>query len=268
MAIDQLKIRSMIVAPKGKLLISIDLAQAEAWVVAFLANEPTMKNSLLHGDIHRDTAAYLDNCKPEDVTPTGRYTGKRCNHALNYRMSYLRLVQVVNKESDKPPYVVLSYPQGKRLFERWHQLYNLKNWWSQIEYELGQNARTLTTPYGRIRTFFAGWGSELFKEATAYVPQSTVADHLNGAVQPELGIEGGLLGVYRTFVRERQVIRIINQSHDSFICELDKQLVDEIAPQLVNLIKRPLIVNGEQFTIPVDCEIGERWGQLDKLKVS
>lgn len=256
----------MIVAPKGKLLVSIDLSQAETWVSAFLANEPNMKNSLMNGDIHRDTAAYLDNCPADQVTPTARYTGKRCNHALTYRMSYLRLVQVVNKESDKPPYVVLSYPQGKRIFERWHQLYNLKNWWSQIEYELGQNARTLTTPYGRVRTFFAGWGQELFKEATAYVPQSTVADHLNGAVHPELGIEGGLLTVYRKFVKQKNIISIINQSHDSFIAEVDKRLVDEIGPQLVGLIKRPLVVNGETFTIPVDCEVGERWGELEKRK--
>lgn len=263
---DKLKIRSMIVAPKGKLLVSLDLSQAETWVSAFLANEPNMKNSLLNGDIHTDTAAYLDNCKPEEVTATGRYSGKRCNHALTYRMSYLRLVQVVNKESDKPPYVVFSYPQGKRLYDKWHQLYNLKNWWSQIEYELGQNARTLTTPYGRIRTFFAGWGQELFKEATAYVPQSTVADHLNGAIQPELGIAGGLLEVYRRFVKANQVIKIINQSHDSFISEIDTELVDEIAPQLIALVKRPLVVNGETFTIPVDCEIGERWGELEKRK--
>src|SRR5258708_3830031 len=95
----QLKIRSMIVAPKGKLLVSIDLSQAETWVSAFLAKEPTMKNSLLTGDIHKDTAAYLDNCNPDSVTPTGRYTGKRCNHALTYRMSYIRLCQVINKES-------------------------------------------------------------------------------------------------------------------------------------------------------------------------
>jgi len=258
----------MIVAPKDKLLVSIDLSQAETWVSAFLAKEPNMKNSLLTSDIHRDTAAYLDNCPADKVTPTARYTGKRCNHALTYRMSYIRLAQVINKESDKPPYVVVSMPEAHRLYDKRHQLYNLKNWWAQIEFELGQNARTLTTPYGRIRTFFMGWGQELFKEATAHVPQSTVADHLNGAIQPELGIEGGLITVYRKFVKKQNIIKIINQSHDSFICEIDTNLVDEIAPQLVNLIKRPLVVNGETFTIPVDCEVGERWGELEKRKVA
>jgi DNA polymerase I-like protein with 3'-5' exonuclease and polymerase domains len=258
----------MIVAPKGKLLVSLDLSQAEMWIVAYLAKEETMKKFLKEGDIHTETASFLENVPKAQVTPTLRYTGKRCNHALDYRMSYMRLVQVVNKESDKPPYLVISNPQGKRYFDKWHQLYNLKNWWAQIEYDLGQNARTLVTPYGRVRTFFAQWGQELFKEATAYVPQSTVADHLNGMVQPEIGIEGGLLTVYRKFVKERRVLSIVNQSHDSFICEIDKELVDELCPQLVQLIKRPLVINQEQFTIPVDCEVGERWGELEKRKVA
>jgi len=29
-----------------------------------------------------------------------------------------------------------------------------------------------------------------------------------------------------------------------------------------------MIVNGEQFTIPVDCEVGERWGELEKVKLN
>lgn len=258
----------MIVAPKGKLLVSLDLSQAETWVSAFLAKEDAMKHSLVNSDIHRDTACFLDNCKPEEVSPTARYKAKRCNHALTYRMSYMRLCQVINKESDKPPYLVVSMPESKRLFDRWHQLYNLKNWWAQIEYDLGQNGRTLVTPYGRVRTFFAQWGQELFKEATAFVPQSTVADHLNGMVQPELGIEGGLLTVYRKFVKEKRVLSIVNQSHDSFICEIDKVLVDELCPQLVQIVRRPLVINNETFTIPVDCEVGERWGELEKKKVA
>lgn len=258
----------MIVAPKGKLLVSIDLSQAETWVSAYLAKEEKMKFFLANSDIHKETASVLEGVPLDQVTPIFRYTGKRCNHALTYRMSYLRLVQVVNKESDKPPYLVLSNTQGKRYHNKWHELYNLKTWWNEIEYELSTNQRTMVTPYGRIRTFFQVWGQELFKEATAYIPQSTVADHLNGAIHPELGIEGGLLTVYKRFVKERKAITIINQSHDSFIAEVDKTTVDDIAPQLVQLIRRPLVVKGEMFTIPVDCEVGERWGELEKRKVA
>lgn len=262
----QLKLRSMFIASPGKVLVSIDLSQAETWVVAHLANEPNMKHSLVSSDIHRDTAVFLDSCKPEEVTPVSRYKAKKTNHGLSYRMSYMRLAQVINQESDKPPYLVVSMPEARRMYDRWHSLYNLKTWWNQIEYELSQNNRTLVTPYGRIRTFFGAWGNELFKEATAHVPQSTVADHLNGAVQPVLGIEGGLLTVFKRFV-QNNTIRVLNQGHDSFISEMDAKVYPEIIPQIISLVKRPLIVNNEQFTIPVDCEVGERWGELEKYKL-
>jgi len=44
-------------------------------------------------------------------------------------------------------------------------------------------------------------------------------------------------------------------------------LVDEIAPQVVAQMKRPIIVNGEECNIPVDCEVGERWGEMVKVKL-
>ena len=256
----------MFIASPGKILVSIDLSQAETWVVAHLANEQSMKNSLTNSDIHRDTAVVLNNCTAESVTDIMRYTAKRCNHALSYRMSYMRLAQVINGESDKPPYVVVSLPEARRLYEKWHSYYNLKNWWSQLEYELSQSGRVLVTPYGRARTFFGAWGQELFKEATAFIPQSTIADHLNGVVQLELGIEGGLFTIYERFVKTN-VVTILNQGHDSFISEMDKAVWKDITPQLVQLIRRPLVVNNETFTIPVDAQVGERWGELEKLKL-
>jgi hypothetical protein len=263
----ELKLRSIFVAPKGKVLVSIDLSQAETWVVAYLANEQNMKHSLMYSDIHRDTAMFIDNLPAEQITSAIRFKCKKCNHALSYRMTYMRLCQTINKESDKPPFLVVSMPEARRSFEKWHTLYNLKSWWSQIEFDLGKDGHTLVNPYGNIRTFFGAWGNELFKEATAHLPQSTVADHLNGCIQPELGIPGGLIEVHRQFVK-KGVISVVNQSHDSFIAEVPVGIVDEIIPQLVALVRRPLVVNNEQFTIPVDCEVGERWGQLEKRKVA
>jgi DNA polymerase I-like protein with 3'-5' exonuclease and polymerase domains len=264
----EISIRSMIVAPRDHVLVSWDLKQAESWVVAYLANEPNMKRSLTESDIHLETASEaffpVWNTPKEAITKAQRYTAKRFNHATSYRMGHRRAAQVINQDSDKPPYVVITFKESKELYDAWHSYYHLQSWWSDIESQL-QRTRTLITPYGRIRTFFASWGDELFKEATAYVPQSTVADHFNGKVQKELGISGGLIEVYKQFAKPG-TIKIINQSHDSLIAEVHKDVYGEILPQVTALIRRPLIVNGEQFTIPVDCEIGERWGELTPFK--
>ena len=269
----------MIQAPPGKVLIAFDLSQAESWIVAHLANEPNMKRALATGDIHTETAGsalfypYV-GCPHEwqkatqsclvcnrTITKVERYTGKKYNHASSYRMGPERAAQVINKDSDKPPYLVVTVRQSKTFSEAWHAYYNLKVWWADIERQLS-DTRTLSTPYGRKRMFFANWGPELFKEATAYVPQSTVADHFNGATHPELGIRGGLLEIYRNLVQPFRDHKIINQAHDSAILEVPISVVDSLVPQIQHYMMRPVIVNGEMFTIPSDIEIGDRVSEM------
>jgi|SRR5215203_368569 len=284
----KIHIRSMIVAPKGKVLIAADLSQAESWIVAYLANEHSMKNALLYGDIHTESAGnalffntvachhfwevkvkgeeWICNSCGSIVTKLMRYVGKRYNHASAYRMGAERAAQVINKDSDKPPYFTVTIKQSKTFSASWHSYFKLGTWWGSIELQLRQN-RTLITPYGRRRVFFANWGQELFKEATAFVPQSTVADHALGRVQKELGAPGGIKEIKRQLVDPYQDHRLVNFSHDSYILEVPKQVGEEMAQRSGALFKRPLVVNGEEFTIPVDLEIGERWTEMQSLKM-
>lgn len=265
----KLKLRSMIVAPKGKVLIACDLSQAESWIVAYRANEPRMKHALNFGDIHRETALGFFPKPPELIITEERYIGKQFNHASSYRMGPERAAEIINKKSDQPPFVTVSLTQAKEFSRKWHTLYNVKTWWSEIEEQLNQT-RSITTAYGRKRHFFAAWGNELFKEATAYEPQSTVADHFNGAVHPELGIEGGLLGIYRKLIKTgsyNQELKIVHQAHDSLMMECPQEVSLEVAGIMTEQLRRPLVINGEEFTIPSDCEIGERWGEMEKVKV-
>lgn len=293
-------IRSMLVAPKGKALVAADLSQAESWIVAYRANEKNMQYSLNFSDIHTDSAAALfapdifclhkwkkgkdadgndvwdcENGCGVQIVKTARYIGKRYNHASAYRMKPPRAAQVINKDSDKPPFVTVTLQESKMYSERWHSRYNLKIWWQEIEDQLNRD-RTLVTAYGRARTFFGQWGEELFREATAYEPQSTVADHFNGMVHPEIGIEGGLRMIrkklvlpYRQnrFVNVREDPRLItNQSHDSCVIECPEQDAEEICQEMMRYLYRPLVINGVEFTIPVDGEIGYRYGELEGRK--
>lgn len=279
-------IRSMICAEPGNILISCDLSQAESWIVAYLANEHNMKHALHFGDIHTETAGnalffantgcahtWRVRVKGEEwiclvcehvVTKLMRYVGKRYNHASAYRMGAERAAQVINKDSDKPPYFTVTVKQSRAFSASWHGYYNLGPWWAEIEAALSET-RTLRTPYGRKRTFYAAWGNELLKEATAHVPQSTVADHFNGAVHPELGIKGGLTEIRKQLVLPYPQHRIINQSHDSAILEVPRPAAHEIAERAKALLYRPLIIKDEQFTIPVDAEWGERWGEMERV---
>jgi hypothetical protein len=279
-------IRSMILAPKGKTLIAFDLSQAESWIVAFLSNERNMKQALMYGDIHTETAGnalfHADVGCPHkwDITTKGelwtcplcgrqvtklmRYVGKRYNHASAYRMGAERAAQVINKDSDKPPYFTVTVKQSKQFSTAWHNYYSLKGWWDSIEYQLRIN-RTIRTPYGRTRTFFAAWGNELFKEATAFVPQSTVGDHFNGKPHPELGVAGGLRAIHKQLVKPYSDHLIVNQSHDSAILEVPTSVANDLIEPIKKFMLRPIIIGNEEFTIPVDVEMGDRWSEMEKV---
>ena len=253
------KLRSMIVAPPGKTLVMCDLSQAESWIVAFKSGDSQMKYNLMCSDIHTETAAAIHNVPKSSVTKDQRYTGKRVNHASAYRMSPERFAQVYNKDSPDS----ISIKTAKQYNAAWHELYpNIKQWWVEIEEKLNRN-RTLVTVYGRKRMFFQAWGQELFKEATAFEPQSTVADHFNGAYQKEAGVEGGLLYFYKKWIKDNDKgIQIINQSHDSAMVECPVELADDVSLKLARSLHRPIIINGEECVIPVDCEVGPRWGEM------
>lgn len=279
------KIRSQFIASPGFTFIAMDLSQAETWVVSRLANEVTMIDALANSDIHTITAAALflnngcfhtvgwdkfDNgdrvCKDCGgvITEIMRYLGKKSNHGNSYRMSPDRWTQVINAESDNPPFVTVTLAESRVYNKKWLSLYvGIKQWWLAVENQLAAN-RTIITPYGRRRVFYGQWGDPLFKEAIAYNPQSTVADHALGAIQPELGISGGILGISK-LPDVKNHCRLITTAHDSVLLEVPLGSEREIAPQVYKQFHRPLVVNGDEFTIPVDGEYGERYGELERI---
>lgn len=262
----EVKLRSMIMAPKNHVLVQWDLNQAESWCVAYFANENTMKELLANNRFHEHSAAAIYGITKDEAhtDKKKRYMGKQANHMLAYRATHIRFVQTVAKNSDGK--IVLSNIEGKRITDVWHGLYRIENWWAQIEHDLEAGNRTLVTPYGRPRTYFAEWGKELFKQATAGLPQSTVADHTNGAIQDELGIPGGILEIYNQLVVPG-ACKLVNQSHDSGLAIAHREHAMEVAAKGKSLMARPMVINNETFTIPVSVEMGERWGEMEEVHV-
>lgn len=267
-------IRSMLRASPDKVLLEFDFSQAESWIVAHLANSQAMKDALNRAgtkfDIHYTTARGIYNF-PDTYNPTDdeRYMGKKFNHGTPYGISPQMIAHMINAEAIYPPYMSITIASSKTLHQRWLFTYpEIPRWWLDVERQLG-TSMSLKTPYGRERRFYQRWGPELFKEAYAYIPQSTIGDHCLGAVQPELGIKGGLREIYHQLVEPNQRdISILNTAHDSCILECPTSVGNSVASEVYNYLHRPLVVNGEQFTIPVDCKIGERWGELEKLKIN
>ena len=268
----KLPIRSMYVAPKGKTLCGFDLSAAEAWIVAYLSSDENMKRELADGDLHSYSAVGIfdiavdlsvpGKAKYKDIPDEKRYVGKKMNHAGNYRTGPFKIAEFINKEG----IISISVADAKRFHQKWLATFNLQNWWSEIDM-IANSTRTMKTVYGFERRFWGVYGDDLKKEMTAFEPQSTVADHMHGAIHPDLGLRGGNIAIYEDIVLPSSgEIAMCNTAHDSVMLEVPTPLVGEIVPQVIELLRRPLVVKGEMFTIPVDAEVGERWKEMERWR--
>jgi hypothetical protein len=257
------KLRSYIRAPKDTVLLSCDLSQAESWVVAYLANDMNMKLALQNGVLHETTAWGIFNLPyGSPVTYEQRYVGKQTNHSTAYRITPETAAETYNLNS--PDGSVISVAQSRKNQQVWFGLYTqIKPWWADIDFTLKTNYNTLTTPYNFSYTFYGPENNEMKKAATAFIPQSTVADHFNGEIQKNNEHPGGLVEFMDQIPKE---VRVINNSHDSFIAICPKPIAMDMYYLAKKLFYRPIMINGEPCWIPVDGEIGERWGELEKIK--
>lgn len=252
-------VRSLIRAPKDYCFVTADLSAAESWIVAHLANDPNMKHELANGDLHKFSGRVIHELTPDDpITDEERYLGKKMNHSSSYRTSPIKIAEFVNKEGK----VTISVSQARRYHTLWHNAFHVKFWWLEIDEQI-RTTREMVTCYGFRRKFYGFIDDKLLKEATAFEPQSTVADHMNGKIHPELGIPGGLKEIRRKITKPSNgEIRMVQTAHDSVLMYVPRRIANEIAEQVVEILRRPLVVRGETFTIPVDCDIyPERWGE-------
>ena len=237
----------MFVPDDGKVLVSADLAQAESRVVAYLAEEEEMMACFQRGDdIHLLTKQSLPpGFKPPhtyDVEDPLRYFAKRHTHAFTYGETAFGLASLSGLPLTTCKEIRNAY------FTRFP---NVLKWQADIEAHLYKN-RVMVTPLCRKRMFFGRIGSELFKEAYAYVPQSTVGDILNLA----------LIRIDSLIEKRKMDVQLLLQVHDSFVLQCKQSDVVEVKELLMEAFHIPITIKGRTFVIPYDVKIGINWEEL------
>lgn len=239
-------IRALFIADPGHFLVNADLSQAEARVVAYLAQDERLQTVFSQGgDVHKRNASIVFKKPAEQITEQERDLGKMLVHASNYGLGADKFARNIGVTKARAEELLNAYHANYPRIKRWHQ---------EVEMEL-RRTRTLTTPLGRKRIFFGRINNDLAREGIAYVPQSTVGDLLN-------------LGLIRAYNNLPPGWRIILQVHDSVMF----QVPDETPPMHIykfihHYFEIPLTIHGKTFTIPVDIKVGKNWGELKKLEL-
>ena len=280
-------LRDQFVPDKGHILFEPDLSGAEARVVAILAkDEKLLKIFKYNLDLHRITTGWIDSTCPDNllnlffdtqdeikihelrdkinkflkeiIDDEQRQVGKKFRHAGHYDMG--------KREAGRQ--TGFSEWKCKQILDKFHTTNpNIRNvFHKEIQEALRDNNRVLVSPHGRRRQFLNRWGDEIFKEAYASIPQSTVSDHLKFSAQ--------------VIESRAPWIQMLSESHDSFLAQIPLacgemypfKYVDEAKKITEEELEKPIdfskcsLPRGE-LIIPCEIKIGkENWGQMEVYK--
>ncbi|MGI9489152.1 MAG: DNA polymerase [Geminicoccaceae bacterium] len=268
------------------LLMEFDKSGAEWVVVAYLSGDENMLDVVQNGkDPHLITGSLISGAPEEMVVQESKVVGlrtdpttvaeqrlkiaplkgcnwflprtmsirqaaKKANHGLNYDEGY-RTFALMNEIEEgeakriRESYLYIAYPG----IPRWHEA---------TRRQLKENNRTLHNLMGRKVRLLNAWGGDLFRQAYAFVPQSTVFDVTREglfalAEDPQLRPMQGLA-----------------QVHDSILVQVPITAGwREIAEMSVLFGLRhmcpELEVSGRRFVIGTDLKVGLNWGNMHEI---
>jgi DNA polymerase-1 len=233
----------MFVADEGKVLISADLSQAEARVVAYLARcEKLIQLFESGGDIHKENAIRFFGQYDEEK----RLAVKRIVHGSNYGEGPQKIVQVAAADGIKLELRMVEAGQ-EAYFSTYPEIKEI--WWEDVRREL-KASRTLVTPLGWKRQFYGRWDSvKFFNEALAFQPQSTV---------------GVLTQMAMLEVDKIPGVEILLNVHDSILAQCDEDKAEEFARAIVHAMQIPIDIYGRTLVIPAEAKVGKNWGDASE----
>ena len=253
--------KKYLIASIKKILCEVDLAKAEAHIVAYLCQDANMIEAFESGiDVHSFNASKIFDVSIEEVIEeaqskkvdqrkTMRYMGKKVVHARNYDMKGPTFSDNLAREG-----IFMSIKKCNELLQAYTDRFpGLPRWHKTIEAEV-QSTRLLHNLFNRPRRFLGIMNAALYRNAYSFIPQSTVAELLNrGTIKiandPRLGRDGFDIDLLITV-------------HDSDVFEFWEHSTEDLL-QILLIIREHLshtfIHKGRSFTVGLDAKIGYQW---------
>ena len=238
-------LRTAFVASENCKLISADYSQIDLRCVAHVSNDKKLIEAFHRGDdIHKITAAQINNVTLSQVTEKMRSAAKALNFGIIYGMSSFGFSQSAGiARNDAQNFInaymenfsgVASYMKETREFARTN---------GYVETLLGRrrNLIEINSP-----NFQVAAGAE--RMAINMPIQGLTADIMKIA----------MINIAAKFANNPDVHMIL-QVHDEIIFEVKNQLTESIAQEIKQLME-----NAYQLRVPLvaDIKIGDNWGEI------
>lgn len=296
--------RDLVIAPPGKKLGQIDQAGAEALIVAYLCRHGRFRELFLNNikshvyvALHvfkqhwekrfHNPKAIFELCHLEPAKMVQHSCWKEINslikssddweakerfyfiakmicHASNYGMKAPTFQLNVLEKSEGA--VVLTLKQCREFLTLYHQLFpEIQEWHFDVRKQL-QETRCLYNLFGERRDFTEFFGDSLWKEGYAFIPQSTIGEITNIAIesiQSRIEFAGDILNSFSLG------LDLLQNGHDSVMFQFidtpenDQIIINHLPPHLKPQLTSP---RGEKFNMKCELQFGYNWGPFKKDK--
>lgn len=209
-------IRKMFVPDPGYTIFDVDLAGADAQIVAWEADDEKLKEIFrkrikVHAENAKDLFGALAG--PDGKREPYYTMAKKGVHLTNYGGKPPRLAKALG----------ISIQDAERFQARWFQIHPGIREWHRRTAALLQTKREVRNAFGYRRFYFDRIES-ILPEALAWVPQSSIA-HVS---------EAGLVKVAEQF--KNGTLQLLLQVHDSLVGQAPTILWPSLKPQLLQAL--------------------------------
>jgi len=238
-------LRTAFVAEDGYKLVSADYSQIDLRVVAHVSEDKKMIELFHRGeDIHRATAAEINNLTPSQVTDKIRRTAKELNFGVIYGMGSFGFAARAG----------ISRDDAKRFIDTYFEKFQgVANYMREIK-EFAKANGYVETEIGR-RRYIPEINSSNFQVQGA-AERMAINMPIQGLASDIMKI--AMLHVAKEFENNPD-IRMLLQVHDEIILEVREDLAEAVSQKIKTILEKAYTLH---VPLVANVEIGDNWGEL------
>lgn len=242
------EVRKAFVAEKGFKLLSVDYSQIHLRIIAALSSDEKMTEAFRRGlDIHKFTAAEINNVPMEKVTPQMRFAAKELNFGIIYGMGSQSFAESAGISREKAQKFIDEYLRD---------FSGVAGYIEKLKGEARERGFT-TTFFGRRR----------------YLPEIHSPNPMLRSQAERIAVNMPIQGLEADIMKRAMIevdgwifknglsgdVRMLLQVHDELMLEVKESLVKKIAPEIVKIMEG--VIN---LKVPIIAEAksGDNWGEM------
>lgn len=243
------EIRAAFIAEAGHSLVKADYSQIDLRVAAHISQDERMMDVFrAGGDIHTETAAWIANVSPAEVTAKQRREAKTLNFGVLYGMGAFNFARAAG----------VSVEEARSFIERYRAQYQGLTAWIRQTIETAEELGFVETLFGRrrwvpdINANSSAIRSAAERAAFNFPIQGTAADILKKA----------MIELYALLQKKYPAAKMILSVHDELVCEVATADAKKLALDMKQVMENVFTID---VPLVVDVAIGSNWRDMKKV---